>query len=146
MQIRRATLDDLDSLLPLVAAYRTFYRQSPNERGERSFMQEHLRNASGVVFLAFDGDAAVGFTQLFQSYSTVHLGPVLVLEDIFVVPEARRTGAATRLLDAALMHARTIGAVGMFLETAMDNEIAQKVYERAGWLREGRFYKYNAPL
>jgi predicted GNAT family acetyltransferase len=34
----------------------------------------------------------------------------------------------------------------MFLETAMDNVTAQRVYARAGWSREGRFYKYNAPL
>jgi ribosomal protein S18 acetylase RimI-like enzyme len=49
-------------------------------------------------------------------------------------------------LERAAAHAREIGATGMFLETAMDNQPAQRVYERAGWTREGRFFKYNAPL
>jgi ribosomal protein S18 acetylase RimI-like enzyme len=34
----------------------------------------------------------------------------------------------------------------MFLETANDNFAAQALYEKAGWAREGRFLKYNAPL
>jgi RimJ/RimL family protein N-acetyltransferase len=34
----------------------------------------------------------------------------------------------------------------MFLETAVDNARAQRVYEREGWQREAQFHKYNAPL
>jgi ribosomal protein S18 acetylase RimI-like enzyme len=34
----------------------------------------------------------------------------------------------------------------MFLETAVDNDRAQEVYEREGWRREVAFLKYNAPL
>jgi len=43
-------------------------------------------------------------------------------------------------------YAREIGAVGLFLETAVDNLIAQRVSERSGWTKEGRFLKYNAPI
>lgn len=34
----------------------------------------------------------------------------------------------------------------MFLETAENNAAAQRAYEQAGWTREARFRKYNAPL
>ena len=109
-------------------------------------MERNLSEQRSTVFVAQDDGVAIGFAQLFQTYSTVWLGPSLILEDLYVVPAARGCGVATALLERASAYAREIGAVGMFLETAMDNAAAQRVYERAGWTREGRFYKYNAPL
>jgi ribosomal protein S18 acetylase RimI-like enzyme len=142
-----ATLADLNALLPMVASYRVFYGQEPDEERERALILEHLRNGTSTIYLARDEHGeALGFAQLFQTQSTVRLGPSLVLEDLFVVPHARRAGVATKLLDRAILHAREVGATGMFLETAMDNGVAQRLYERAGWARETQFYKYNAPL
>jgi len=146
LEITRATIDDLEALLPLVTAYRMFYQRDPDPPREREFIERHLREDRSVVFLASDGDTAVGFVQIFQTYSTVWLGPSLILEDLFVTPEARGSGAATKLIERAEAYAREIRAVGMFLETAMDNTVAQRVYERAGWTRENRFFKYNAKL
>jgi ribosomal protein S18 acetylase RimI-like enzyme len=144
--IRRATIADLDDVLPLVAAYRVFYGQAADEPRERELMTDHLARGSSVVFVACFGEGVAGFAQMFQTFSTVKLGPQLILEDLFVAPAARRHGIAAALLDRCLAHAREVGATGMFLETAMDNEAAQRVYERTGWTREGRFLKYNAPL
>ncbi|HVA32748.1 MAG TPA: GNAT family N-acetyltransferase [Candidatus Baltobacteraceae bacterium] len=100
-----------------------------------------------TIFVAVDSDKSiVGFAQLFSTSSTVWLGLALILEDLYVKPEARRKGIATKLLDAAVRYAREIGAVSMFLETAMDNLAAQAAYEATGWTREDRFCKYNAAL
>lgn len=148
LEITRATIDDLEALLPLVTAYRVFYEREPQPQHEREFLERNLRDGRSIVFLARDGESGsmVGFVQLFQTYSTVWLGPQLILEDLFVAPETRGAGAATRLLERSEAYAREIGAVGMFLETAMDNVVAQRVYERARWTREDKFYKYNAKL
>ena len=145
LEIERATPGDLEALLPLVSAYRVFYEQRPDATRERALIARHLESGTSTVFIARDGDRAVGFVQLFQTYSTVALGPQLILEDLFVDPIARGAGVAAKLLERAQAYAREIGSTGMFLETAMDNAAAQRVYERAGWTREGRFYKYNAP-
>jgi ribosomal protein S18 acetylase RimI-like enzyme len=144
--VRRASVADLEGLLPLVAAYREFYKQAADEPRERELMTDHLARGTSVVFVACLGEKIAGFVQMFQTLSTVMLGPQLILEDLFVDPAARRAGIASALLERAAAHAREIGATGMFLETAMDNQPAQRVYERAGWTREGRFFKYNAPL
>jgi ribosomal protein S18 acetylase RimI-like enzyme len=144
--LRPATLRDLDLLLPLVQAYRVFYKQQAQPEDERRFIEAHLRNGTSVIYVAECYDALAGFMQLFKTYSTVHLANSWILEDLFVAPEYRSRGIAAALLNRAQQHARQDGASGMFLETAFDNEPAQRVYERAGWTREGRFYKYNAPL
>lgn len=144
--IRKAEAADLDALLPLVQAYRVFYRREADATRERAFIESHLRNGSSCIYLAeVDGQAA-GFMQLFPTHSTVQLAPSWILEDLFVDPKHRKAGVASALLQCALQHARETGACGMFLETANDNLTAQRVYERAGWTREGRFLKYNAPL
>lgn len=144
--IRQATLEDADVLLPLVQAYRVFYEQRPDLRRERAFIEGHLRNDTSVIYVAEVGGRAAGFMQLFKTYSTVHLSVALILEDIFVDPAFRGLGVASALLAGALEQARTDGACGMFLETAHDNRAAQALYEKAGWVREGHFIKYNAPL
>ncbi len=144
--VERAARGDLDTLLPLVGAYRTFYKQVPDLRREREFLRRRLEDGTSTIYLARDErGAAVGFVQIFQAYSTVRLGPSLILEDLFVVPTARKMGVARRLLQRASELARDVGAVNMFLETATDNVGARAVYERAGWTREGHFLKYNAP-
>ena len=146
ISIRAATISDLETLLPLVQAYRVFYEQQPDPRRERDFIQAHLQNATSHLFIALYNGETAGFMQLFTTHSTVYLGPALILEDLFVAPAHRKHGVATALLAHAVEYARSTGATGMFLETAYTNKTAQNVYEHAGWTRENRFYKYNAPL
>jgi ribosomal protein S18 acetylase RimI-like enzyme len=145
LRIERATLADLESVLPLVGAYREFYEQRPDAAGERKLITQHLEKGTSTMFVARLDRNVVGFVQLFTTYSTVWLGPSLILEDLFVAPAARGEGVAAKLVARSMEYAKEVAAVGMFLETAHDNLAAQRVYERAGWTREGRFYKYNAP-
>ena len=144
--VRRASAGDIESILPLVRSYRVFYQQAPDEAGERRFVGKHLRDETSTLFFASDGERAVGFVQIFESWSTVRLAPVLILEDLFVDPSHRLRGIGRALIHAAVAYARETGAAAMFLETAIDNERAQHVYEREGWQRERQFHKYNAPL
>lgn len=144
--IRTATLSDLAAVLQLVRDYRVFYKQQPDDWREREFIANHLRNGTSVIYIAEVEGRAAAFMQLFRTYSTVHLSPAWILEDLFVYPAYRQRGIAGALLHRAVEHAREDGAYGMFLETANDNVAAQSLYESAGWTREGRFLKYNAPL
>lgn len=66
-----------------------------------------------------------------------------VLNDLYVAPEARRTGAARALIAAAVAHARTEDAAGLVLSTGVENRPAQALYEALGWVRETGFYEYS---
>ncbi|MDP9017124.1 MAG: GNAT family N-acetyltransferase [Candidatus Eremiobacteraeota bacterium] len=146
LRIQRAILEDLDDLLPLFAGYRTFYQQQPDADGEHRFLHDRLANHESVIFIARHGQQAVGFAQLFATFSSVHLQPAFILEDLFVHADARKLGVAAALLERAKLHAREWNAAGMFPETAHANRAAQRVYERAGWQLETQFRKYNCPL
>ncbi|NIQ93115.1 MAG: GNAT family N-acetyltransferase, partial [Desulfuromonadales bacterium] len=57
-----------------------------------------------------------------------------------------RRGVARALMDAARQHALDRGAGRLQLETAVDNEPAQTLYESLGWKRDDVFYTYQLDL
>lgn len=120
--IRRPTLEDFDQLVPLFDAYRQFYRQPSDLIIARQFLSDRLIRNESVVLIAEDGAGrAVGFAQLYSTFSTILAAPMYVLSDLFVIPEARRRGAGTLLLRSAAETARTAGAVRLELATAITN-------------------------
>lgn len=145
--IRQATLDDLDCLVPLFDAYRQFYGQSSDLAVARQFLRDRLARGESVVLIAEDRNgAAIGFVQLFPTFSSVLTAPIYILHDLFVVPTARRRGVGTLLLKAATETARATGAVRLELATAITNAPAQRLYESLGWKRDEEFYQYGLPL
>ena len=146
MQIRRATISDLDDAAPLFDAYRQFYGQRSDVAAARAFLNERLRRDESVIFLAVadeDGGEALGFTQLYPSFSSVSLKRLWVLNDLFVGPSVRRGGVGRRLLDRAREWAIETGAKGLVLATAVDNSKAQALYESCGWQRDDEFQHYH---
>ena len=88
--IRRATVADLDILVPLFDAYRQFYRQPSEPERARCFLLDRFAKNQSVIFLAFLDSTAVGFTQLYPSFYSGAMAPDFILNDLFVTPEARR--------------------------------------------------------
>jgi ribosomal-protein-alanine N-acetyltransferase len=57
---------------------------------------------------------------------------------IAVRPQLRRRGAGSRLLGVAIERAREAGATALFLEVAVDNQAARRLYDGAGFQTVGR--------
>ncbi len=141
---RQATILDLDLVAPLFDAYRQFYRTTGDLDLARRFLLERFQNSESVIFLAMRHDgSAVGFTQLFPSFSSVSAARILILNDLFVAAEARRKGVGALLLGAAARFGREAGVVRLTLSTEIANRTAQALYEKEGWVRQGDFYNYN---
>ena len=133
LRIRRADVADLPALVPLFDAYRRFYGQSGDMERAEAFLRERLERGESMVLLAERTGVAVGFTQLYPMFSSVRTARAWVLNDLFVVEDARRGGVARALLDAAADFARAEGARGLMLETGRDNAAARALYRAAGW-------------
>lgn len=143
LNVYRAGLAQLEALVPLFDAYRVFYGQPSDAGMAHSFLLERLTQNDTVVFLAELDGKAVGFTQLFPSFSSVSARRLWILNDLYVAPEARRGGVARALLGRARVHAQETEAKGLVLSTAIDNEKAQRLYEGLGWVRDEAFYTYT---
>jgi ribosomal protein S18 acetylase RimI-like enzyme len=143
---RLATLADLASIAPLFNAYRQFYEQADDLAVATAFIQERLVKAESVIILALDdAQTVVGFCQLYPTFCSVEVAPIYTLYDLFVLPQARRTGAAKALLQAAHAYAAQTGRVRMDLTTARTNLAAQALYVSEGWVRDDVFLTYNKP-
>lgn len=142
IQIRRATIDDLDQLVPLFDGYRQFYSQASDLPGARRFLGERLLRNESMILLAYQGDRAVGFTQLYPLFSSVSMERLWVLNDLFVLPEMRGQGVGEALIEQAAALSRSMGAKGLTLETGLTNDGAQRLYERLGFVREDEVYHY----
>ena len=143
----RATLDDIHELVPLFDAYRVFYKQPSDAAAARRFVEARLRDGDGSAFYVARRDGlTVGFTRMWRVHSSIAMRPAWILEDLYVLPAARRGGVAQALMDRCERHARDDGAAYIALETAVDNGSAQGLYESIGYEREKAFYKYNLVL
>lgn len=145
--IRQASVDDLNLIVPMFDAYRRFYKQPPDLELARRFLLERFQNNQSIIFLALDsrGDP-LGFTQLYPSFSSGLAKRIFILNDLFVVPAARRRGVGYLLLQAAAEFGRAVGAARLTLSTALDNTSAQALYEFSGWQRDQVFCTYTLPL
>lgn len=146
IQIRQATIEDLDQLVPLFDAYRQFYRQPSNPDGARRFLRDRFEHQQSVIFLALAGNEPVGFTQLYPSFSSGSMARIFVLNDLFVAPPGRKRGTGSALLQAAADYGRHVGAVRLVLSTETGNTVAQSLYEGLGWKRDTAFFVYQLGL
>jgi ribosomal protein S18 acetylase RimI-like enzyme len=138
--IRKAALQDLDELTILFDAYRTFYKQPGNPEAAKEFLKERLLHNESVILLAFNASQVIGFTQLYPIFSSVSLKKAWLLNDLYVHPAARRSGAAEALLNSARDHGIATCAKWLLLETARDNFPAQSLYTKNGWIRTEDFF------
>lgn len=144
MHIRIALPQDADLVAPLFDAYRQFYEQGADLPLATQFIRERLDKQQSVILLALDDQQRpLGFCQLYPTFCSVEAEPIYTLYDLFVAPEARRSGSGRALLEAAERHAAEQGKRRMDLTTARTNAQAQALYESMGWVRDDVFLAYN---
>ncbi len=146
VEVRRADLGDVDAIAPLFDAYRQFYECPPDLGLARDYLAARIGRAESIVFAAWVGGEPVGFTQLYPTFCSLEVGPILVLYDLYVAPEVRRGGVARALLARAAAFGRDQGAVRLELSTARTNVTAQRLYEASEWVRDDVFLHYSLSL
>jgi ribosomal protein S18 acetylase RimI-like enzyme len=147
VRVLRVDATHIDKIANLFDAYRGFYGQPSNVQQSRDFIAERVARDESVIFFASDstGDA-VGFVQLYPTFSSIDAHRTWLLSDLFTAPEARGQGVGRLLMNAARDFALSTGAKGMVLETATDNFGAQRLYESLGYVRDPGYYTYCLDL
>ena len=71
MKILQATKEHLNQLTTLFNGYRMFYKQPDSPDKAKAFLKDRFEQKDSVIFMAFSSeDKAVGFTQLYPSFSS----------------------------------------------------------------------------
>jgi len=131
--------DDLPQLVELLGILFTQERElaldaAKQLRGLRQIVEDP---AIGRIYLAREGARVLGMVNILRTVSTAEGGPAGMLEDFVVRPECRGEGVGARLLAYAIGRAKADGLLRLMLLTDGDNFNAQRLYERAGFLRSG---------
>jgi ribosomal protein S18 acetylase RimI-like enzyme len=134
-----AGAEDLDQLVELLhILFTQEHELSPDPEKQRRGLSRILADpATGTIYVAREGTRVLGMVSILKSVSTAEGGPVGLLEDLVVRPEARRGGLGAQLLAYAIERARADGLLRLLLLTDGDNAAAQRLYERAGFARSG---------
>jgi GNAT superfamily N-acetyltransferase len=130
---------DLGELLPLLRGYADFYEVSPSDEAllelSRALIADPERE--GMQFLARDGEGrAIGFATVYWLWSTTSATRIGLMNDLYVAPEGRGSGAAEALIERCRAACRERGASKLTWQTAKDNARAQAVYDRIGGERQ----------
>jgi RimJ/RimL family protein N-acetyltransferase len=138
--VRPATLADLDKLFelidPVVREGKWLGAQPPLDRGA-SFerWRSDLDDPSAVRFVVEDNGRLVGETNVHVTGGRADLGMAVAIG-------FRGRGVGSALLDAAIQWARLKNAHKLTLQVWPHNRPARHIYERSGFVEEGRLRRH----
>jgi ribosomal protein S18 acetylase RimI-like enzyme len=108
---------------------------SADAEKQRSALQAILADpAKGKIFVAREGREAIAMASLLYTISTAEGGKAALFEDLVVAPEHRKRGIGEALLKHVVAEARAEGVLRVTLLTDMQNERAQAMYRRVGFV------------
>ena len=133
MEVRRATVSDLDVVLALLRSqYEEHAIVVPQMALTAAVRAVTLHPSRGTILLADDAKI-VGLAALAYTWTLEHGGRVAWLDELFVVPEQRGRGIGQVLLQHALVIAEEMGCRVVQLEVETGHERAEHLYLRAGF-------------
>jgi GNAT superfamily N-acetyltransferase len=131
-----ATTKDLPRLVELLGIlFESEAEFTKDPEKQRAGLQAILADPSkGRVFVAREGREVVAMASLLYTVSTAEGGRAAWFEDLVVAPEQRKRGIGEALLKHVVAEARKEGVLRLTLLTDMQNERAQAMYRRVGFV------------
>lgn len=138
-KVHLATADDLDRLLPLVAAYHAFEQIAQDDDARRAALLPLLDGSPhGAIWLIGPRRSPVGYIALSFGWSIEFGGMDGVVDEFFIRESVRGRGMGTEVLMSLLPQLAQAGLKALHLEVGRDNESARKLYEKRGFrMRDG---------
>ncbi|EXE39461.1 GNAT family N-acetyltransferase [Acinetobacter baumannii] len=139
-QIREATVQDLEELSELFNQYLEFYGKNRKPEKANNFLLSNIENHHSKIFVAQKNQQLLGFIQLYPSWSSLQMGRVWIINDLFVQAASRQLGVGQALMRKGIEFAKRHDAVYVELETSKENFIAQQLYRKLGFMIEHETY------
>src|SRR5258708_8805342 len=129
LEVRPIAGQELDEVLPLIAAYQRFYKAEPDVERKRRFFSRFLQpSEDGLLLGAWLDGALAGFATLYWFFSSTKVAESVLMNDPFVREDLRGAGVGKALIDRALDGTRRRGAAHLEGVTAPHHPAAQRPY------------------
>ena len=142
----QATKSELDDLSIMFDQYRQFYKMDTNIEATRQFVGERLSLHDSIIFACYSNFNALGFAQIYPSFSSVAMRRTWILNDLYVSKEHRGSGVATLLLNHIREKAEEAEVFSIKLVTAKDNLKAKSLYRFFGFEQNLEFDSYSIKI
>ena len=147
IRIERATFGELPRLSQLFDGYRRFYRMKSDISGAREFLAARLRHKDSIILVAWVGDESlVGFVQLYPAFSSVRMGPIWILNDLYVQRDWRGLGVGQKLMEEARIRAVQKWVHCPGAGNRKNKHTAKRLYEKLGYALDETFDHYELAL
>ena len=136
--IQPATVEDIDSLLPMVEQYWKFENiEGFDPARMRALLTRVLEDASvGRIWISRVYGEPAGYLLAVYVFSLEHQGMTAEIDEFFLVPQHRGLGIGARMLAAAEAQFRIEECTNVSLQLGRSNEDARRFYRENGF--EGR--------
>jgi GNAT superfamily N-acetyltransferase len=141
--IRPLEPKDKQAWLPLWRGYLEFYETSVSDEVTEATWRRIIDPAGSIHgFCAVDADGKlIGIVHYLFHPVTWAVSDRCYLEDLFVSPDARGSGAGRALIEAVYRAADKVGADQVYWLTAHSNATARQLYDRVAQVTP--FIKYR---
>ncbi len=125
---------EFEQLLPLIGAYQRFYEvEDVDEERNRAFFRRFLAPSEDGMLLGARAEGRfLGYACLYWHFSSTLARETVLMNDLYVEPDARGKGVGRALIEASRNVARERGAAHLEWATAPDNLTAQRLYDSTG--------------
>jgi GNAT superfamily N-acetyltransferase len=143
LTIRTVRREDYAAWQKLWDGYNAFYGRSgatalPAEVTQTTWSRFFDAYEPMHALVAESSEGMLGLTHFLYHRSTIALGPVCYLQDLFTVEAARGRGVGRALIEAVYERARAAGSSRVYWQTHESNVTAMRLYdqiaEKSGFL------------
>lgn len=136
--IRPAQMSDVAMLATMmIEVYGEAGLALEREAAQRAFEQLIHSPDRGCVWILESDATPAGFVVLTMMYAMEYGGLRGFVDDFFVRPAFRKRGLGALALARVKAHCLAMGIRALYVQTGPDNDVAQRVYKRAGFTNTG---------
>lgn len=131
IRVEPIAAEQLDALLPLIAAYQRFYGvEDVDDARNRFFFARFLAPSDDGMLLGARRDGELlGYACLYWHFTSLVPAETVLMNDLYVVEAARGQGIGRALIEASAAIAKERGAHQLQWVTAPDNRTARRLYD-----------------
>lgn len=148
VELKTATLANLDELLTLVRAYHDFERIEHTDESRRAALLPLLAEDStqGRIWLISGSGQTVGYVAVCFGYSIEFGGRDAFIDELYIVESVRGKGMGTAVLERIKSETVRLGVLVLHLEVGLENYRARRLYSKAGFKSRDNFHLMSCRL
>ncbi|MHC0053089.1 GNAT family N-acetyltransferase [Actibacterium sp. D379-3] len=139
--------DDIDRLLPLVAAYHAFEGIARTDEQRRAVLDLlYAEDIQAAIWLIGPQRAPVGYIAVAFGFSIELGGREAFIDEFFIREAVRGRGMGSQVLQILLPMLRQMGIRAVHMEVSHDNADAARLYQRAGFRARSKYHLMTREL